>query len=219
MTEVTLQIESWDVSALIPYPLNSKVHDDAQVKKIVAAIKASGWDQPIVVDAEGVIIKGHGRRLAALEMGLTKVPVVCRRDLTPEQVRAARLADNRVAVSGIDADLLKQELADLDFDLTGIFDAKELKFLEADLGDINLDAFVPDINEAIAEQAVESAAAVKATDERPVKLDKAFGFKTITGGDERHVSRFMGLIEGQTGQTGAAALITFMKDFYARGGV
>jgi hypothetical protein len=218
MSKPSMQIEVWDIEKLIPYDLNSKTHDPAQVEKIANAIQATGWDQPIVVDEHGSIIKGHGRRLAAIRLGQKQVPVLVRRDLSPEQVRAARLADNRVAISGIDSDLLKQELATLDFDLEGIFDKKELDFLEVDLGKLDLDAFVPDINVAVDSQQAESTRQVKEVDERQVKLDKVFGFKTITGSDERHVARFIAMFESETSLTGAEALVQFSKDYYARGG-
>lgn len=211
-----MKIELWPIEKLIPYELNSKVHDEAQVEKIANAIQATGWDQPIVVDADGNIIKGHGRRLAAIRLNQTHVPVLVRHDLTPEQVRAARLADNRVAVGGIDSDLLKQELATLNFDLEGIFDAKELAFMEADLGKMDIGAFVEDVDLAVAAQVVESAAQVKEVDERQVPLGKVFGFKTITGSDERHVARFIALMEAETGLTGAESLVTFARNFYAK---
>lgn len=88
---------------------------------------------PIVVDGNGVIIKGHGRRLAALQIGLKKVPVIVRDDLSEEAVRAARLADNRVAISGLDNEILRKELSSLEFSLDNIFDKKELTFVTADL--------------------------------------------------------------------------------------
>ena len=220
MSEPTeMHIQNWPIEKLVPYELNSKIHDDAQVEKIANAIKATGWDQPIVVDADGVIIKGHGRRLAAKRLGLTHVPVLQRSDLTPEQVRVARLADNRVAMSGIDADLLKQELETLDYDLKGIFDAKELKFLDVDLAQIDETGFVADIDLAIEQQTQESIAQVLDTDARPVKIDKALGFKTVQGADERHVSRFIAMIEAETGMTGAEAFVAHAKNYYENGGM
>ena len=211
-----MKIEMWDIDRLVPYELNSKIHDEAQVERIANLIQATGWDQPIVVDKDGVIIKGHGRRLAAKRLNQKQVPVYVRDDLTPEEVRAARLGDNRVAIGGIDSELMKQELATLDFDLTGIFDAKELAFMEADLGKMNIEALVEDLDVAVAAQVVESAAQVKEVDERQVPLSKVFGFKTITGSDERHVARFVALMESETGLTGAAALVQFARDHYAK---
>ncbi|AVI39345.1 phage tail family protein (plasmid) [Acinetobacter baumannii] len=83
----------WIVDDVKPYELNAKIHSEEQVAKIAESIARFGWDQPIVVDKNGVIIKGHGRRLAAIKLGLIEVPVLVRDDLNEEQVKAARLAD------------------------------------------------------------------------------------------------------------------------------
>lgn len=207
-----LQIDLWDTEKLIPYELNSKIHDEKQVEKIAKSIQEFGWDQPIVVDCNGVIIKGHGRRLAAIKLGLAKVPVLVRHDLTEEQVRAARLADNRVAVGDIDAELLQKELASLDFDLEGIFDRKELDFMSADLGEMNEEAFALDLDEEVAKQSAETIKKIEETDERPVKIDKALGFKQISGKDERYVAWFMAQVEAETGKTGADAFVEFVRN-------
>lgn len=82
-------------SALKPYFRNSKKHNRTQVLQLAKAIRTMGFDQPIVVDGSLVIIKGHGRQLAAMELKLDLVPVVVRTDLSPVQVKAARIADNR----------------------------------------------------------------------------------------------------------------------------
>lgn len=202
-----------DIEKLTPYELNSKVHDKAQVAKIAKSITEFGWDQPIVVDGAGVVIKGHGRRLAAISLGMKEVPVWVRDDLTPEQVRAARLADNRVAVGLIDTDMLQKELADLSFDLSGIFDDKELAFMTADLGDMNIGAFVDNVEEEVNLQAEESAKKVEAVDERAVKLEAVLGFKTVQGKDERVLARFMAVVEDETGMQGADAFIKFASDY------
>lgn len=207
-----LQIELWDMQKLIPYELNSKVHDEKQVEKIAKSIQEFGWDQPIVVDSDGVIIKGHGRRMAALKLGLAKVPVLVRDDLSPDQVRAARLADNRVAVGDIDAELLQKELASLDFDLEGIFDKKELDFMSADLGEMNEDAFALDLDEEVSKQSAETIKKIEETDERPIKIEKALGFKQINGKDERYVARFMAQVEAETGKSGADAFVEFVRN-------
>lgn len=207
------KIELIQTEKLVPYELNSKIHDPAQVKKIAESIKQFGWDQPIVVDKDYVVIKGHGRRLAAISLGMEVVPVLVRDDLSPEQVRAARLADNRVAVGGMDTEMLKRELAELDFDLSGIFDDKELAFMEADLSDMDLGAFVPDLDEAVAAQAGESVRKIEEVDNRTVKIESALGFKTIQGKDERPVAFFMAMIESETGLTGADAFVQFATHY------
>lgn len=205
-------VEQWPLGALTPYAGNVKKHDQKQVEKIAKSIKEFGWrGNPIVVDTDGVIIAGHGRRLAALHLGLATVPVAVARDLTPEQVKALRLADNRVAQSDYDTDLLQKELADLDFDLSGIFEKKELDFLIADLGEIKEEAFSVDLNAEVAAQTAETIRKIAEADENPVKIDKALGFKTIRGKDERLVSRFIATIEAETGKTGAEAFVEFVR--------
>ena len=95
--DAELKIEYWDIELLTKYKNNTKTHPDSQVDKIANSIKSYGFDQPIAVDTEGVIIKGHGRLMAALKLGMKKVPVIVRADLTLIQAAASRIADNKVA--------------------------------------------------------------------------------------------------------------------------
>jgi ParB-like chromosome segregation protein Spo0J len=186
------------------------------VDKIAKSIEEFGWvGNPIVVNEKGVILAGHGRRLAAIKLGLKDVPIKVIDNLSEAAQRAYRLADNRVALSDIDSAILQKELADLDFDLEGIFDKKELEFMEADLGDFNADAFVGDIEVEVAKQADESAQKVAEVDAREVKIEKALGFKSIPGADERHVARFMAQIEAEMGATGSEAFVRFIKGVMA----
>lgn len=203
--------KTWPIEQILPYPLNAKVHDAKQVEKIAASIKEFDWTHPILVDKDGTIIAGHGRRLAALSLGMTHAPVLQRSDLTPEQVRALRLADNRVAISNIDSELLQKELATLDFDMEGIFDKKELTFLDADMGELNAGAFIDDIDAAVEEQAAETILAIAAADEKEVPIAKALGFKAVKGKDERAIAAFMAVIEEQTGLTGVEAFVSHVS--------
>lgn len=135
MAKFQAQIEWRNPRELQPYALNNKQHPQSQIEKIAASIREFGFDAPIVVDGRGVIIKGHGRREAALLLELAKIPVLVRTDLSPAQVKAARLADNRVAESPFDYAAIAaeiQQLDELDFDLTLTgFDPAEIdKFLE-----------------------------------------------------------------------------------------
>lgn len=132
MSDLTLfeHVELVALDSIYPYVDNPKEHPDEQVDKIASSIKNFGWDQPIVIDGDGEIIKGHGRYQAAKQLGLDEVPVIRQTDLTDAEVRAARLADNRVAESAWDDELLATELDvlddfDLDLDITG-FDEDEL---------------------------------------------------------------------------------------------
>lgn len=211
MSDKKLKTETWPLANITPYELNVKKHDKEQVARIAASILKSGFDQPIVVDKNGVIIKGHGRRLALIELGRTEAPVIIRDDLSAAQVRAARLADNRVAIGDIDTEMLKVELEDLDFDLLeGIFDEKELNFIVADLGDMNSDSFVTDMNAVIADQKTDMTERVAIAEGARVPLAKAFGFKDIAARDQIHITKLMGRAENVTGLTGEEALTTYI---------
>ncbi|WP_151708822.1 ParB/Srx family N-terminal domain-containing protein [Acinetobacter brisouii] len=207
-----IKVEMRPLDEVHPYELNAKLHDPTQVERIAKSIAEFGWDQPIVVDKDGVIIKGHGRRLAAIHLGLINVPVLIRDDLSEDQVRAARLADNRVALSDIDATILQKELDGLNFDLNGIFDAKELDFIVADLSEVNFDSVVLDLNEAIENHELETKSKVEEIKSRPILLEKILGFKKIEGKDERAVVYFMALAEEKTGLTGADAFVKFVSE-------
>lgn len=210
MSDAAIQL--WAIDKVRPYDKNAKIHDKAQVAKIAASIKKLGWrGNPIVVNEDGVILAGHGRRLAAIELGLSKVPVVVAEGMSEDEQKAYRLADNRAAISTYDTELLQAELGSLDFDMDGIFDKKELDFLDADLGLLNDDAFVDDLDRALEEQAEETEATLKAADEKPIPLAKAFGFKTIPGAAERAVAMFMARIETETGLTGADAFVAHIS--------
>ena len=89
-----MQIEMWTLDRVRPYENNPRVNDDA-VDAVAASIREFGFAQPIVVDSDSVIIVGHTRLKAAQKLGLERVPVVVASHLTPDQVRAYRIADNR----------------------------------------------------------------------------------------------------------------------------
>ena len=91
-----MKIEIRPLTGIKPYPNNPRLNDKA-VDFVAASLKEFGFRQPIVVDAEGVIICGHTRYKAAQRLGLDKVPVHVATDLTPNQVRAYRIADNKTA--------------------------------------------------------------------------------------------------------------------------
>lgn len=113
------------VAELIPYARNARTHSDAQVAQIAGSIREWGWTMPVLVDVEDSIIAGHGRLLAAGLLGLETVPVMVARGWTDAQVRAYRIADNKLALnSGWDNEQLGLELSDLreldsELDLTG----------------------------------------------------------------------------------------------------
>ena len=108
-------IEWKDIADVKPYARNAKKHDDKQVANVAESIKQFGWQQPIVCDADGVIIIGHCRLLAAKKLGLKKVPVKTVDNLSEEQVKKLRALDNKLNESDWDFDLLAEDIGDLDF--------------------------------------------------------------------------------------------------------
>ena len=139
-----MKIKLLPVESLIPYARNPR-NNAAAVDKVAASIKEYGWQQPIVVDSEMVIIVGHTRLLAAKKLGLEKVPVKIADTLTDEQIKAYRLADNRTGEIAVwDTELLKLELNELesldpDFDADSFgFSEEELEALEDSLAENNI---------------------------------------------------------------------------------
>jgi|APTNR8051073442_1049403.scaffolds.fasta_scaffold08426_3 ParB-like chromosome segregation protein Spo0J len=134
-------IEQLPLDRLQHYERNPRTHSDSQVAKVAASIVEFGWTVPVLIDESGQIIAGHGRVLAARSLGLAEVPVIRLAHLTPEQVRAYRIADNKLTeLGGWDEEMLAAEFNDLkgdgfDLSLTGFSDRE----LDALLGPINGD--------------------------------------------------------------------------------
>jgi ParB-like chromosome segregation protein Spo0J len=127
-------IEQVQTETLIPYARNSRTHSDEQVAQIMASIREFGFCNPVLIDAAGTIIAGHGRVMAATRMKLETVPCLRLSHLTEAQRRAYVIADNRIALSSSwDSELLANELSDLhadEFDMALLgFDADELAAL------------------------------------------------------------------------------------------
>ncbi len=139
-----MKTESRELSDIQPYPGNPRQNDDA-IEAVAVSIREFGFRQPIVVDSDGTIVCGHTRWKAAQKLGLEKVPVHVATDLSPAQIKAYRLADNRTAqIADWDYELLPielSELQDMDFDLGLLgFDQEELaKLLGSELKEGNCD--------------------------------------------------------------------------------
>lgn len=108
-------IEMWPLERLVPYERNPRTHSPEQVTRIAASIEQFGFNNPLLVDSQDGIIAGHGRLLAARQLGLGEVPVIVLDHLTDAQRRAYVIADNKLAeLAGWDDELLALELAALD---------------------------------------------------------------------------------------------------------
>jgi DNA modification methylase len=121
---------------LVPYPGNARTHSDKQIAQIAASIRQFGFTNPVLVDADGGIVAGHGRVAAARQLGIAEVPTIVLGHLTSAERRAYVIADNRLAeLAGWDREILKiefQALAEMDLDfeleITG-FETAELDLL------------------------------------------------------------------------------------------
>jgi DNA modification methylase len=130
-------VEIWALDKIKPYDKNPRTHPDSQIKLLADLMKKYGVDQPIVVDETGTILKGHGRRLAAIAAGFMEFPVAVHRGLSDADKSAIRIADNQSALlSGWDEELLRQEIVDLRM---AHYDLDTLGFPPAELSGYLLD--------------------------------------------------------------------------------
>ena len=114
---MTDQIEQIATAELIPYARNARTHSPAQVAGIAGSIREFGFNNPVLIDKDNGIIAGHGRVLAAQQLGLETVPCLRLGHLTKTQRKAYILADNRLAeLAGWDTEMLALEIADLRLD-------------------------------------------------------------------------------------------------------
>lgn len=147
--ELLDEVELTPLSEIHPYENNPKQHPDEQVEKIAQSIVNNNFDVPIVVDGSGEIIKGHGRYAAAKQLNLDRVPVIWRDGMTPEDVTAARIADNKTQMeSGFDYDALGSELEQLDeqFDIDTESISEQTGFDQTTVDDLTTDD-TPDADE------------------------------------------------------------------------
>lgn len=111
-----MEITMRRVKDLKPYEKNAKKHDAKQIANVANSIKRFGWQQPLVIDENGVVVIGHCRLLAAKKLGLAEVPCTVASGLTDDEIRELRIADNKTNESPWDFDLLEDDLQGLDFE-------------------------------------------------------------------------------------------------------
>jgi hypothetical protein len=131
------QLEYLPLASLTPYARNARTHSPAQITQLVASIEEFGWTNPVLIDAAGEIIAGHGRVLAAQQIGLVTVPCLRLGHLSAAQKRAYVIADNKLAINaGWDLETLAAEIAALgemafDLGLLGFEDGELAELLAA----------------------------------------------------------------------------------------
>lgn len=153
-------VEHWPLQRLIPYANNARTHDESQVSQIAASIAEFGFVNPILVGDDHIIVAGHGRLMAAQQLGLESVPVIVLGHLSETQRRALVIADNKIAANaGWDESLLKLELSDLhdigfDLDVMGFSDEEldEILGVDDESGETDEDQ-VPEVEDEPVSQA------------------------------------------------------------------
>ena len=185
------RIELWPLDRLKPYERNARTHSAEQVAQIAASIVEFGFTNPILVDSSDGIIAGHGRLQAALELGLSTVPVVVFDHLSDRQRRAYILADNQLALNaGWDLELLRTELQDL---VADDFDLSVIGFSDEELSDL-----LPEIEELPPEDADEEA--VPEVPEEPITKPGdvwLLGKHRLMCGDSTNIQHVERLMDGK----------------------
>ena len=142
-----MQIVEKKVTELKAYEKNPRKNDNA-VAPVAESIKEFGFKVPIIIDKDNVIVAGHTRLMAAKKLGMKSVPCIIADDLTPQQIKAFRVADNSSAqIASWDLSLLNDELMDLDFDMSLFGLEKEIKDIERIFAPEIIEDDVPEVDE------------------------------------------------------------------------
>ena len=170
-----MQIIEKKLSELKPYENNPRINDNA-VDYVAASIKEFSFRVPIVLDKDGVIVAGHTRWKAAKKLKLKTVPCIIADDLTPEQIKAFRLADNKVGeIAGWDIEKLDLELEEIDLDMT------QFGFLDdmPDAGELNAEK--EDSEKIVVHITFDTYAEYKAHEEQVKEFADSVGAKYTIG--------------------------------------
>lgn len=143
MAENVLRIEYVPIDSINPYPNNAKLHPAEQIEQIKDSIEKFGFKDPIAIWKDNVIIEGHGRLIAALELGIEEVPIIRLDDLSDQDRRAYMLVHNKLTMnSGFDSEILDLEIENIDLDMEQ-FGFEDM----GDFTDADLDSFFSDADQ------------------------------------------------------------------------
>ena len=151
----SLEIRILPTTDLVPYTLNARAHSQQQIDKLAESIKQFGYIVPALVDKNGVLISGHGRVLAAKQVGLQTIPTICIEHLTEAEIRVFRIADNRIAelatwneeVLAIEFQGLMEICPELDLTVTGYDPPKINLIIQSSSSDDDRADDVPEIDD------------------------------------------------------------------------
>jgi ParB-like chromosome segregation protein Spo0J len=200
------RIQLWPVDKLIPYARNARLHPQSQIDAIARSIRELGFNNPILVDGDSGILAGHGRLKAAIQIGMTQVPVIPLDHLSEAQRRAYVLVDNRTAeMARWDDGLLADEIARLEAEFRMDFDglgwsAEELDDLKAAL------------EEAIP---VETLAAAAEAGAAQIRGAGAGANEPETDGEVRQDQSFNEFLEGYRNKATKALMLEYPLDEFA----
>lgn len=215
--EELVKTELMSIDKIIPYKLNSKIHDEKNISKLMASISTSGLYNPILLDKNLVIIGGHGRLEAMKRLDKKFVEVRVMAHLNEQEVKVARIADNKTASTEYDSSKMILEMQEID--LTEIdaailgFEAPELAQFTINYDQIDSSAFTQDLNGDVDVQTKEAENDIKKSDLKMVSVVNGLGFKVVTIDATRKIARFIaGLQEQYEVEDPAVAFLQFVDE-------
>lgn len=219
MTDFNLSdipLEQWELDRLIPYEKNNKKHDKKSVEELAKSIAEHGVENPILIEEDGTIISGHGRREALLLLGHIYAHVRVARGMSKAAARKLRLAANKTVSTAYDSAAIAFELDDLQslgIDLDGMgFTEREFQSLMTDVGEIDVETLTDDIQTAVVEHEETVSKVASEAEDSEMPVAKVFGFKKVPVRHVRTITRFLGVIEEKHGEEGLDALVNHMEE-------
>ncbi|MFP3342675.1 ParB N-terminal domain-containing protein [Halomonas sp. SIMBA_159] len=198
---------------LIPYDKNVKKHPQSHINVLKALMTKYGFStgNAIQVDRNLVIIAGHGRREAAMQLGLERVPVIVRGDLTDDEVKRWRIEENKSVGLDYDVVMMKEEIAELlegnDDPLLG-FDDKEWSVLTDDLtAGFDTETIISDLEEEMAASQRQHDETIREAKTTDVAVTDLLGFKRVPADQQRKFANFMAEVEFRAKKSGLDAFL------------
>jgi hypothetical protein len=217
-----LSIEAVDIDLPRAAENNNKDHTPDSVKKLAKSLAKLGQITPIILDRDDEIIAGHGRVLAAKELGWSKIKAI-RLPVDARTAREMRIADNLASNQNYDLEALTKELADLDLgeELDALINDDRMRdnldIAMKTLEEMSHEAFVKDLDKAVDEYAEESDDLMDEIDEKDVPLKQIFEFSSFKPKEARRVNLFLAMIRGKGDQDTKQSFLAHVEKIIAEG--
>lgn len=218
-----LTVQAWDVERLIDSANNNKIHDEESVARLAKSMASLGQVTPIIVDRDGVIIAGHGRRLAARKLGWKKIKVI-QLPVDEQMARKMRLADNLASNQSYDVKAIGVEMADIGGDLEELSMSIGVteKFTDIILAeirgtiDVDLGRMSSDVMGDVDKFGLEGERKMREADEKESPISGAFGFTKLKPSQTIVIKRFMAQVQAEMRcEDPATALIAWIEELGA----